>query len=430
MTENPKTQFDLTADEQAPAALLDPVCGMQVDPATAKGKLEHAGQTYYFCSPACLEKFRNHPQKYLDRRPPTPASRQSVQLRSAKPAAPKARALAGKTAYFCPMDPEVREQRPGPCPKCGMALEPEIAFASAKTEYTCPMHPEIVRPEPGNCPICGMALEPRTIAGPAKEANPELRDMTRRFWLGVAFSVPLLLLAMSDMIPGQPVQHALTPRLITWIQFLLATPVVLWGGWPFFQRAWASVVNRSSNMFTLIGMGIGVAYGYSAVATFAPGIFPPSSRGEAGTPSVYFEVAAAITVLVLLGQVLELRARSHTSSAIRALLDLSPKRARRLRDDGSEEDVFLESVHPGDRLRIRPGEKVPVDGVVLEGKSSVDESMITGESLPVEKTQGSRLIGATVNGAGSLVMRAEKVGSETLLAQIVWGRSRGWRTRW
>src|SRR6266571_5081705 len=248
MTENPKTQFDLTADEQAPAALLDPVCGMQVDPATAKGKLEHAGQTYYFCSPACLEKFRNHPQKYLDRRPPTPASRQSVQLRSAKPAAPKARALAGKTAYFCPMDPEVREQRPGACPKCGMALEPEIALAPAKTEYTCPLHPEIAR------------------------------------------SVPLLLLAMSEMIPGQPVQHALTPRLITWIQFLLATPVVLWAGWPFFQRAWASVVNRSSNMFTLIGMGIGVAYGYSAVATFAPGIFPPFSRGEAGTPSVYFEV--------------------------------------------------------------------------------------------------------------------------------------------
>src|SRR6266705_2034349 len=419
MTENPKTPFDLTAEEQAPAAVLDPVCGMQVDPATAKSKLEHGGQTYYFCSPACLEKFRNHPQTYLDREPPAPAPRQRIKMHSAKPAAPKAAPPAGETAYFCPMDPEFREQRPGACPKCGMALEPEIALAPAKTEYTCPMHPEIVRSEPGNCPICGMALEPRTIAGPAQEANPELRNMTRRFWVGVAFSVPLLLLAMSEMIPGQPVQHALTPRLITWIQFLLATPVVLWAGWPFFERAWASLVNRSSNMFTLIGMGIGVAYGYSAVATFAAGIFPPSFRGEAGTPSVYFEVAAAITVLVLLGQVLELRARSHTSSAIRALLDLSPKRARRLRDDGSEEDVSLESVHPGDRLRIRPGEKVPVDGVVIEGKSSVDESMITGESLPVEKNPGSRVIGATVNGTGSLVMRAEKVGSETLLAQIV-----------
>src|SRR5439155_26254601 len=265
-----------------------------------------------------------------------------------------------------------------------------------KVEYTCPMHPEIVRPAPGACPICGMALELRTVTA-AEEENPELRDMTRRFGISVVLTAPLLVLAMADMVPGMPVRHALPAGWPPWIALVLATPVVLWGGWPFFQRGWASIVNRSTNMFTLIAMGTGVAYGYSLVAILFPQIFPASFRTMGDRPDVYFEAAAAITTLVLLGQVLELRARSRTSSAIRALLDLSPKTARVLRDDGSEHDIPLEQVKPGDRLRVRPGEKVPVDGVVLEGGSSVDESMITGESVPVEKTAGSRVIGATVN---------------------------------
>jgi Cu+-exporting ATPase len=308
-----------------------------------------------------------------------------------------------------------------------MALEPEMPVAATRVEYTCPMHPEIVRPGPGACPICGMALEPRTVTA-AQEENPELRDMTRRFWISLALTAPLLAIAMADMLPGMPVQHALPAGWLPWIEFLLATPVVLWGGWPFFQRGWASVLNRSTNMFTLIAMGTGVAYGYSVVATVFPQIFPASFRGMGGTPDVYFEAAAAITTLVLLGQVLELRARSRTNAALRALLDLSPKTARILRD-GREEDIPLEQVKLGDRLRVRPGEKVPVDGVVLQGNSAVDESMITGESLPVEKTPGSRVVGATVNGTGSLIMRAEHVGSETLLAQIVRLVSQAQRSR-
>jgi Cu+-exporting ATPase len=298
-----------------------------------------------------------------------------------------------------------------------MALEPEMPVPTSRVAYTCPMHPEIVRPGAGSCPICGMALEPRTVSAP-DEDNPELRDMTLRFWISLALTAPLLALAMAEMLPGMPRQQRLPASALPWIELLLATPVVLWGGGPFFQRGWVSLANRSTNMFTLIAMGTGVAYLYSVVATAFPGIFPPSFLAMGGTPPVYFESAAAITTLVLLGQVLELRARGRTGAAIRALLDLSPKTARVLRD-GGEQDMPLDQVKVGDRLRVRPGEKIPVDGVVLEGGSAVDESMMTGESLPVSKTPRDRVIGATVNGTGSLIMRAERVGSETLLAQIV-----------
>src|SRR5437764_4473592 len=336
-------------------------------------------------------------------------------------------AAPAKRGYVCPMCPEVRESNSGACPRCGMALEPEAPVTAKRVEYTCPMHPEIVRTGPGSCPICGMALERRTVTAEAEE-NPELREMTRRFWISLALTLPLLGIAMADMLPGIPVQHALPGGWLPWIELLLATPVVLWGGWPFFQRGWSSIVNRSTNMFTLIALGTGAAYAYSVAATRAPGIFPASFREMDGMPAVYFEAAAAITTLVLLGQVLELRARSRTGAAIRALLDLTPKTARILRD-GSEQDIPLEQVQPGDRLRVRPGEKIPVDGMVLEGRSAVDESMITGESMPVEKEPGSRVIGATVNGTGSFVMRAERVGSETLLAQIVQLVSKAQRSR-
>jgi Cu+-exporting ATPase len=298
-----------------------------------------------------------------------------------------------------------------------MALEPETPVAPTKTEYTCPMHPQIVRDQPGNCPICGMALEPRTITA-TEEENPELRDMSRRLWVSAILTVPLLAIAMADMLPATSVHHALPGGWLSWIELVLATPVVLWGGWPFFERGWTSLVNRSTNMFTLIAMGTGVAYVYSLVATLVPAIFPPSFREMSGRPAVYFEAAAAIVTLVLLGQVLELRARSQTGAAIRALLDLTPRTARLLRN-GAEVDVPLDQVKVGDSLRVRPGEKIPVDGIVLEGSSSVDESMVTGESLPVEKHPGAKAIGATVNASGSFLMRAEHVGSETLLAQIV-----------
>jgi P-type Cu+ transporter len=319
--------------------------------------------------------------------------------------------------YTCPMHPEVRQRGPGNCPKCGMTLEPVVA-AGPQTEWTCPMHPQIVRGAPGSCPICGMALEPRTV-GAMEGPDPELVDMTRRFWIGLVLTLPLLAFVMGDMLPGQPLRRLIPGRFSAWLQLVLATPVVLWAGWPFFERGWTSVVNRNLNMFTLIALGTGMAYVYSVVGALAPDLFPASFRTHGGEVGLYFEAAAAITVLVLLGQVLELRARSQTSSAIRALLRLAPQTARRLRHDGTEEDVPLEQVQVGDRLRVRPGEKVPVDGVVLEGRSAVDESMVTGESVPVEKITGRRVIGGTVNGTGSFVMRAERVGSETLLAQIV-----------
>ena len=346
----------------------------------------------------------------------------------AKPAAVPSAVKTETRAYICPMCPEVKQAGPGPCPKCGMALEPESpALSATKTEYTCPMHPEIVRPGPGSCPICGMALEPRTVT--VEEENPELRDMTRRFWISLALTAPLLAIAMGSMFWPHAFMWAPWSSILPWLELALATPVVLWGGWPFFERGWASVVNRSTNMFTLIAIGTGVAYAYSVVATLFPQIFPASFRSMGDRPDVYFEASAAIVTLVLLGQVLELRARSRTSSAIRALLDLSPKMARVIAADGSERDIPLEQVKPGDKLRVRPGEKVPVDGVVLEGASAVDESMITGESIPVEKGSGARVIGATVNATGSLVMRAERVGSETMLAQIVRLVGQAQRTR-
>ena len=320
--------------------------------------------------------------------------------------------------YTCPMHPEVRQAGPGSCPRCGMALEPVAAPPpGAATEWVCPMHPEIVRDHPDTCPICGMALEPR--AG-AEEENPELRDMSRRFWFSVALTVPLVLLAMGDLLPGAPISRVLSSmRTRTLLELLLATPVCVWAAWPFYVRAVLSVKNRSLNMFTLIGLGVFVAYAYSVVAALLPEIFPVSFRGEAGEVAVYFEAAGVIVTLILLGQVLELRARSQTGAAIKKLLGLAAKTARRIRDGGGEEDVPLEAVHVGDRLRVRPGEKVPVDGVVLEGTSSIDESMVTGEPIPVQKQPGDRVVGATVNGTGSFVMRAEKVGAETLLGRIV-----------
>jgi Cu+-exporting ATPase len=383
---------------------VDPVCGMTVDPEHAAGKHEFQGKTYYFCNPGCDANFKADPERYLHPRTAPLA-----------PPAPKG------TKYICPMDPKVVSDKAAACPKCGMALEPEMSFTPAKTKWTCPMHPEIVRDGPGSCPICGMALEPMTITG--EEENPELRDMSRRFWIGLALTVPLLL----HMIPA--VAQAIPHSIANWLQLALATPVVLWCGWPFLERFWASLVNRSPNMFTLIGLGVGASYLYSVIDTIAPGLFPPEFRDAHGMIGVYFEPAAAITVLVLLGQVMELKARSRTNAAIRALLDMSPKKARRINPDGSEVDVALEQVHPGDRLRIRPGEKVPVDGVVEEGISTIDESMITGESLPVEKKPGDRVIGGTVNAAGSLIMRAERVGSETMLAQIVRMVSEAQRSR-
>jgi Cu+-exporting ATPase len=363
---------------------IDPVCGMIVDLQSAAGSLEHGGQTYYFCSQPCLEKFKANPSKYMK---PTQASPHQEQRASG----------AGSAAV------------PG---------SPAGAPSVSRNEYVCPMHPEIVRNEPGSCPICGMALEPRTISA-QEEENPELSYMTRRLWMGVALTIPVLVSAMAEYIPGRPLQQLASPRFWTWFELILATPVIVWGGWPFFVRGWQSIVNRSLNMFMLIGLGVGVAYLYSLIATLFPGIFPASFRDEAGQVAVYFEAAAVIVTLVLLGQVLELRARSQTGAAIRALLGLAPKTARMIRDDGSEVDVPLEQVQVGFRLRVRPGEKIPVDGITLDGSSSVDESMITGEPIPVEKKAGDRLTGATVNGTGSLVMRTDRVGADTLLAQIV-----------
>lgn len=352
--------------------MKDPVCGMTVDPAPAKWSHQHEGSPHYFCSKGCMTKFAAEPERYL-KGAPSPSAMTDA---------------AGQTfvpIYVCPMDPEVRSDKPGPCPKCGMALEPaEITAPQNQTEYVCPMHPEIVRSEPGACPICGMALEPRTIAAIEKE-NPELVDMTRRFYVGTALTVPVFLMAMSAMLPGAPLQRVLSPSAQAWTELALSTPVVLWAGWPFFQRMWASFVNRHLNMFTLIGIGTGAAYSFSVIATIFPSWFPASFRGHHGEVDRYFEAASVITVLVLLGQVLELRARSQTGSAIRALLGLAPKTARRIAADSSESDVPLEQIQVGDRLRVRPGEKVPTDGVVLEGSSSVDEAMISGEQFPWRK---------------------------------------------
>lgn len=353
----------------------DPVCGMMIDPATAKGgSTQYKGEKFYFCNPKCKTKFEADPLKYLS--------------------------------------PKVAEP----------------SKADSEAIYTCPMHPEIKQKGPGNCPICGMALEPEEVSLEETE-NPELVDFTKRLKVSVPLTIPLLLLAMSDLIPGQPVQHAIPAWINAGIQFLLATPVVLWGGFPFFERGWASLKSRNFNMFTLIALGTGVAYLFSLVGTFLPSVFPDSLRVHGGMVPLYYEAAAVITALVLLGQVLELRARNKTGNAIRALLGLAPKTARRVKSDGTEEDIPVEHIHVGDLLRVRPGEKIPVDGEVTEGRSLVDESMITGEPIPVEKNLGDKVTGATVNGTGSFVMRATKVGSDTLLSQIVKMVSQAQRSR-
>ena len=393
--------------------VIDPVCGMQILTSDAAGQQEYDGTTYYFCSAGCQEKFASTPEAYV----------------SGAPWAAVAPSIIGSDTreYTCPMHPEVRQIGPGSCPKCGMSLEPTSAAAATRTEWTCPMHPEVVRDAPGACPICGMALEPRTVT--LEERNPELEDMTRRFMWSLVLTAPILVAMLADVIPGQPLMHMISPATMTWSQLLLASPVVLWGGWPFFVRGWASLVSRHLNMFTLIALGVGAAYGYSLVATVAPQVFPASFQAHGGAVAVYFEAAAVIVVLVLLGQVLELRARVRTSAAIKNLLGLAPKVARRIGVDGVETEVALEQVHVGDRLRVRPGEQVPTDGVVLEGTTTIDESMVSGEPIPVEKGPEATVTGGTVNGTGAFVMEAQRVGADTLLAQIVRMVSEAQRSR-
>ena len=374
---------------QKASSATDPVCGMTVSREAPKGgTAAHQGRTYYFCGQKCREKFRAGPEQYVGSEGGGPG------------AVARSRAVASGSA--------------------------PVETGAGGRSYTCPMHPEVVRAGSGSCPICGMALEPRT-ASAEEETSPELTDMTRRFWISLVLTLPVFSLSMSDVLPAMPVQHALG-RWFPWLQLVLASPVVVWGARPFFERGWASVVNRRPNMFTLIAAGTGVAYAYSVLATLLAPWFPASLRVHGGV-AVYFEAAAVITTLVLLGQVLELRARSRTSSALRSLLRLVPKTARVLRPDGREEDLPLEHVQRGDHLRVRPGERVPVDGAVLEGATAIDESMVTGESMPVEKTVGSHVVGGTMNGTGGFVMRAEHVGSETLLAQIVRMVSEAQRSR-
>jgi Cu+-exporting ATPase len=368
---NPDATNDATP-KAAPDQTRDPVCGMLVAPATAKNSAEHDGQTYYFCCGGCKAKFIAAPGQYL------------------KP-----------TARPAPSEPG--------------AVSAPVAQG---TIYTCPMHPQIRRNAPGSCPICGMAIEPEGIPE-AEGANPELKDMTRRFAIGAVLATPIVVLEMGGHLPLLNLDHYVSVAASMWIQFALATPIVLWCAWPFFQRAWASVLNRSPNMFTLIALGVGASYLYSLVATFAPALFPEGLRQRGGLIPVYYEAAAVVTVLVLLGQVLELRARAKTGGAIRALLKLAPKTARRLQADGTDEEVPLDQVRVGDRLRVRPGEAVPVDGAVTEGVSAVDESMVTGESIPVEKSVAAKVIGGTVNGTGALLITAEKIGSDTMLSRIV-----------
>lgn len=432
---------------------IDPICGMTVEPETAAGRYDYKGTTYYFCAVSCLEKFKADPERAL-----RPATSGLITLGKKK-----------SLPMMMPADPAGGRGHSDPV--CGMTVLPESAAGShvhdgttyyfcaasclakfradpayyltppdrrvpkavavpegASVEYICPMDPEVLETKPGACRICGMALEPK-IVSLEEGSNPELEDMTRRFWISLGPALVVMVLAMSDMIPGQPLDRILPASTRNWIQWLVATPVVLWAGRPLFERAWFSVINRAPNMFTLIGMGTGAAYVYSAVVTMLPEALPASFRSHDGSIAVYFEAAAVITVLVLLGQVLELRARSQTTSAMKALLGLAPKTARRVGQDGSEVDISLDQVRVGDRLLVRPGERVPVDGVVMEGATSVDESMITGESLPVEKTAGASVTGGTINGTGSILMEAQRVGRETLLARIVQMVSEAQRTR-
>ena len=432
---------------------IDPICGMTVDPATAAGSLDHQGQRYYFCGLSCLEWFKADPERALQPQPTSstkPIIRRPLPMMQPAPVVMGAVAIdpvcgmqvqpataagsyeyQGKTYYFCATscltkfrtDPvhyltpsEQRTPRAMPVSSGGLV------------EYICPMDPEVLETKPGACRICGMALEPKVVSL-EDERNPELEDMSRRFWICLAPSLLVMFLAMADMIPGLSLPQAFTGSTRNWVQWLLATPVVLWGGWPFFQRGWASLVNRAPNMFTLIAIGTGAAYGYSMVVTVVPTLLPASFRLHDGSIAVYFEAAAIITVLVLLGQVLELKARSQTSSAIRALLRLAPKTARLIKLDGQEEDVPLEHIRVGHLLRVRPGERVPVDGMVQEGTTAVDESMITGESIPVEKIVGARVTGGTINGTGGIVMVAERVGQDTMLARIVQMVSEAQRSR-
>jgi Cu+-exporting ATPase len=404
-----KKTLSVQEEKTQETTLKDLVCGMTVNPDSATLRQEYKGKTYFFCSEHCLEKFRKDPDYYISREGTQDLFRPILQPIDSS---------AQCTGFTCPMHPEVKQDSFGSCPQCGMALEQTVPSLPLKTEWTCPMHPQIVQDTPGSCPLCGMALEPKTITI-EEEENPELIDMTRRFKLSVVFAIPVVFIAMHHMIPGFSLGRWIKPEVLRLLEFCLATPVVLWCGWPFFVRGWQSIINRSPNMFTLIGLGVTVAYVYSAVATLLPGIFPESFRDEKGQVGVYFEAAAVIVALVLLGQVLELKARGQTGAAIRALLGLSPKTARRIKQDGSEENIPLDMVMPGDKLRIRPGEKIPVDGTVTDGASSLDESMITGEPIPVQKNPGDRIIGATVNGTGTLIMKAERVGAETLLSQIV-----------
>ncbi|MCK6558237.1 heavy metal translocating P-type ATPase [bacterium] len=412
---------------------IDPICGMTVDE-TTNLRAERDGQTYYFCCEHCRQKFLAPPApQVITLQRPLAVAKQPVTLTPSHhekhgqhPPAPVAPACCAEVGaspttptsaakYFCPMCEGITSDQPGDCPKCGMALEKNLAWQPAgKTIYTCPMHPEIERDEPGDCPICGMALEPKTVSRDTDEENAELRDMTRRFWIGAALTLPVFLLAMAHMISALNVVPGSISR---WAQFILSTPVVLWAGWPFFKRGWRSIKTRHLNMFTLIAIGVGAAYFFSVAAMLLPNLFPHSMRHNGGV-DIYFEAAAVIVVLVLLGQVLELRARNRTGNAIRSLLNLTPPTAH-LIQDGDEREVPLATVQVGDRLRVRPGEKIPVDGVVLEGRSSVDESMITGEPIPVAKNAGDKVTGGTVNGTGSFVMQAQRVGSDTLLAQIV-----------
>lgn len=423
----------------------DPICGMTVDEATALSA-ERDGQTFYFCSEHCLKKFLAQPAERALRLHAAEHGHEAGEHSCCATKASNLNAESHKhhehshhshdhshthhhhagdevkpsptAKYYCPMCPGVESEKPGDCPKCGMALERNPAWKpDAKVIYTCPMHPEVEQDHPGNCPKCGMALEPKTVSADAEEDDSELRDMTRRFWIGGALSLPVFLLAMAHLIPALSHSEWVSGSFSRWTQFILSTPVVLWAGWPFFQRGWRSLVNRHLNMFTLIAMGVGAAYIFSAVAMLFPGIFP-ASFARHGRVDIYSEAAAVIVVLVLLGQVLELRARKRTGSAIRALLNLAPRTARAIRD-GEEHEVPLDSVKTGDRLRVRPGDKVPVDGKIVEGRSSVDESMITGEPMPAEKTVGDKVTGGTVNGTGSFIMEATRVGSDTLLSQIV-----------
>ncbi|TIS91505.1 heavy metal translocating P-type ATPase [Mesorhizobium sp.] len=393
----------------ADAVVRDPVCGMTVDPAAGKPTAEHGGHLYHFCSEGCRSKFVAEPEKYLTAT--DPICGMSVDRATARHFSRH----EGQGFYFCSAGCKAKFEAE---PAKYLGGKPEPQAMPKGTQYTCPMHPEIIRDKPGACPICGMALEPMGVPTGDEGPNPELVDFTRRFWVSAVLSVPLLIFAMAPML-GLTFSGSIDDRAKVWVELALASPVVLWAAFPFFHRGWESVLNRSPNMWTLISLGVGAAYLYSVIATLFPDIFPHQFRGHNGTVPVYFEAAAVIVALVFLGQVLELRARERTGSAIRALLDLAPKTARRIGEDGSENDVPLDTVKTGDRLRIRPGDAVPVDGIVLEGRSSVDESMITGEPLPVEKTEGDALTGGTLNKNGSLIMRAEKVGAETTLARIV-----------